>query len=223
VTTLVDSTSSPLNVNVGVVGPQGPPGPPGPVGPTGPAGVTYGPKPLSAEWLGPQGMAFGTQASANGTLLVYSWYLPFDLTFNAIGVEITIPGSAGSLIRLGVYNDNGALSGPGSLLVDAGTLDGTQAAGIRSSPLANLALMAGQYWLAFVQQGAPTTTATVRTSTATDRLTAIAQTVYNTFVANAQGFFAVGVTAALPNPFPPGNVTINAGTGAIPLVKLKLV
>lgn len=69
--------------------------------------------------------------------------------FTAIGAQVTTPGSAGSVVRLGVRyaGDDGA---PDALLVDAGTIDGTSAT--YQTIAVSLTLAIGLYWLVLVTQ-----------------------------------------------------------------------
>lgn len=204
--------------NQGVIGPAGPQGQPGVNGPIGPI---LGPRPLSGSWFGPEGSFYSSGVGGNNTLIVYSWFCGYTLTFTAIGVEIVTPGSAGAVVRVGLYSDRGDYAGPGTIMVDAGPIDGTQAAGIRSAAITPLLINAGtQVWFAYTPQGSPTTGITLRSYTTTSRLTQIAYANYLTFAGNGQGFFAGGITAGLPSTFPPGNVNINAGAGGIAAMKL---
>lgn len=65
-----------------------------------------------------------TQLLTLDRLLLQPWYLPENVTIDRLGAEVTSAGSAGSVVRLGIYADNGA-GLPGSLVLDAGTIDGT--------------------------------------------------------------------------------------------------
>ena len=88
-------------------------------------------------------------------------YFTNNVTLSRIGAEITSAGNAGSLLRLGIYNDNGS-GYPGSLLIDAGTIDGTSVA-VQEITISQ-AVTAGLYWLCATVQGAATTQPTVRTA-----------------------------------------------------------
>ncbi len=85
-------------------------------------------------------------------------WVPNTVTATSLKIEVTTIGSTGSVIRLGIYNDN--LGQPGTLLVDAGTVSGTTT-GVKSATISQV-LTPGLYWLSGCQQGAPVTTTTTR-------------------------------------------------------------
>lgn len=126
------------------------------------------PTPIYASGLryGAQQGLFGTSnAQGNNVMRASPFYLPRTQTFVKIGTEITSAGSAGALIRLGIYADNGNLL-PGALVLDAGTIDGTVLATATPGEITiSENLECGLYWLAAVLQGAPSTAPTVRTNT----------------------------------------------------------
>jgi hypothetical protein len=97
----------------------------------------------------------GTPAGAtlgNGNCYLMPIRVPNAYTLVRIGAKVTIAGAAGSVIRLGIFNDNG--SGlPGALLLDAGTIDGTSATAQEIT--ISQAVGAGVLWLALCGQGAP--------------------------------------------------------------------
>lgn len=85
-------------------------------------------------------------------------------TIDTLSCSVTTAGSAGALIRLGVYADDGTGDKPSTtLLADAGTVDASTV-GVKNATIpGGLALTAGQtIWLAGVVQGAATTRPTVR-------------------------------------------------------------
>jgi hypothetical protein len=71
-------------------------------------------------------------------------------------------GSAGSVVRLGIYLDNG-FSSPGRLLIDIGTVDMTTAGNkvLSISGGAGIYLWGADYWLAAASQGGAATQPTV--------------------------------------------------------------
>jgi hypothetical protein len=92
----------------------------------------------------------------NGVLTGALLYLPTG-TVNEIGARVTGAGSAGALIRLGVYSMNGLA---GTLVWDAGTIDGTSAT-TQTITGGTAAITAGWYLLGGVCQGAPATRPTI--------------------------------------------------------------
>ncbi len=53
--------------------------------------------------------------------------------FDRIGLELTVGGAVGSIVRLGVYDDVGGL--PGNLVQECGSIDGTVVRGRAMDPL----------------------------------------------------------------------------------------
>lgn len=79
----------------------------------------------SGEYWSPIFPANTTAATVAGTLLTFAVYVPVSLTIDRIGAQVT-GAAASSTISLGIYNDDGT-GNPGSLLLDAGTIDGNSA------------------------------------------------------------------------------------------------
>ena len=102
-------------------------------------------------------------ALGNGTLRLAPFVVDRPLKIDRIGAEITTAGEAGSTVRLGIYADNGNRY-PGSLLVDAGTIDAATVGG-QTLTITPLTLPPGVYWIGAVVQGAPTTQPTLRVAT----------------------------------------------------------
>lgn len=105
--------------------------------------------------------ANGTGAYANGELLAIPFFLIEDATFDRIGLGVTSAGQAGSTIGIGIYADDGD-GFPGARVLDAGTVPGDGATGIKQITISH-ALEADLYWLAAVFLNAVTTRPTVRT------------------------------------------------------------
>lgn len=105
-------------------------------------------------------------SSTYSTLLLISnrlYYLPFDISndqpFDRLSYEVTVVGTAGSVLRGGLYADNGTGRRPGNLIVEE-TLVGTSL-GFKEFTI-DLDTP-GRYWAAIVGQGAPATQPTLRT------------------------------------------------------------
>jgi hypothetical protein len=92
--------------------------------------------------------------AVNESLRCYPLYIPRPVTLSRIGLEVVTAGQAGSRIRLGIYNDDGSFY-PGSLLLDAGTIDG--ASTTVQEIIISQAVGQGTIWLAFCAQIAPAT------------------------------------------------------------------
>ncbi len=82
------------------------------------------------------------------------FYMPRDKTADRIAVNITT-ADAGKVIRLGIYNGDGADLYPGSLLLDAGTVDASST-GVKTISI-NQSMPKGLYFLAQCSDGTPTT------------------------------------------------------------------
>jgi hypothetical protein len=143
-----------------------------------------------------------------GTLRLSPFWLPSPIRFDRIGGEITVAGDVGSVLRMGVYGDNGAVN-PKNLLVDAGTMDGG-AVGVHEVTIATLTLGAGLYWIGGVVQNVTTTQPTVR---ALPSVVPMPLLPTGTVIGNALtvGQSMGGVTGALPATF--GAPTYAMGTG----------
>jgi hypothetical protein len=170
---------------------------------------------VTGQYYTSQGIVSVTTAAnpGNGTARYVPFWVPKTATFDRISIRtVTTPGSAGAVIRLGIYNDNGA-GKPGSLLLDAGTIDATAAVGLQEITI-NQSLTAGLYWLVAVPQGAPTTAATTQIVSS-----AISNGPYNASAGTVQyGWLsaAAGVTGALP-----GTANVSSASTASFVVVLR--
>jgi hypothetical protein len=128
----------------------------------------------------------------NGSLV----YLPAG-TITDIGINVTVAGSSGSVIRLGVYS---ASRQAGTLVWDAGTVDGTSATA-QSIGSGTTVIAAGWYALVAVSQGSPATRPTVTRNTGNAPFTAATQTALAPAVAfpSGTGVYVFAVTGALPS------------------------
>jgi hypothetical protein len=96
---------------------------------------------------------------ANGSLRLTPFLVPRPVTLLRIGAEVTSVGSTGAVVRLGIFADNGS-GQPSTLVLDAGTIDGTSAT--VQEIVISQALAPGLYWVGAVTQGSPSTLPTVR-------------------------------------------------------------
>lgn len=141
------------------------------------------------------------------------FYLPRRSSVDRIGVEVTVAGEAGSVIRLGVYADSASESLPAALILDAGTVSGDGAIGFKQITIAQ-DLGPGLVWLAAVCQSAVTTRPTIRS---------IAAAHYSGLVGAPAGLFAPAlsnngytqsaVSGALPATFAYGGVGVGFAEG----------
>lgn len=104
------------------------------------------------------GYVGGSFAFSNGNLLLHPFPIPRAVTATRIGVDITSGGSAGSVVRSGIYADDGT-GKPGALILDAGTVVGT-GTGLILATISQV-LSPPFVWVGAVNQGAPASTATL--------------------------------------------------------------
>jgi len=107
-----------------------------------------------AEWATANGLLGD---SVNGAITAMPWYMPIGFSFQAVAINVSTAGAAGSLIRLGAYRDTGAVfpdfaSGNG-LLFDWGTVT-SSATGVQTITTSGQ-LPTGWCWLVAALQGDP--------------------------------------------------------------------
>lgn len=145
------------------------------------------------------GSATTNAALGVGTLRLFPWYLPKDISIDRIGAEVTTVGDAGSKLRLGIYADTGSAY-PGALILDAGQIAGDSAT-VQDITVSQF-LPAGMYWIGGVVQTVTTTQPTVRTCTG---WFAPMTVIHSNSIpgANGQtiGYSQSSVTGALPSTF----------------------
>lgn len=108
-------------------------------------------------------------------------------SFDRIAVEVTVAGSAGALIRLGVYNSAAGL--PSTVAFDAGTV-ASDSTGTKEITISQT-LAPGAYWLAAVAQ---TAVCTIRTRIGTDTVIPLTAPAAQ----NAVAVYIDSVSGALP-------------------------
>lgn len=166
------------------------------------------------EWHAP-GATFGTSATLGfGTLRVAAYYISQACTVAQAAAEITAAGTAGNVLRLGIYADSGGK--PGALVADWGTIAADAVAGFAKVTGLSTALAPGLYWVGGVVQGA-TTQPTVRTIASSQYAGSLGSADPAIGTVFGAGWFVTGVTGALP-----GSFGAAAATGAAPRVHFKL-
>lgn len=142
-----------------------------------------------------------SQTPLNNTM--YATRLPVakPCTLDRIGIEVTIVGEAGSLLRLGIYRDDATQGNyPGSLLLDAGTVVGDVIG--RKEVTISQALAVGLYWVVVCAQSAPTTQPTIKmTSGYSPGAGGLFSDLSNLFSGGFKENTA-GTSGALPSTFP---------------------
>lgn len=103
-----------------------------------------------------------TAQTGNSLTRVGPVFIPNDITIAKIGCETTVNGEAGSVFRIGIWNDTGG-GYPGTLAKDFGTVAGDGGAAIKEiTPDPVLTLTRGLYWFGGAAQVAATTQPTMR-------------------------------------------------------------
>jgi hypothetical protein len=175
------------------------------------------PAPAAGQYMLPlsQGSASTSVTLGNGTLRLGPWVLERTLTIDRIGGEITAAGEAGSVLRLGIYSDNGNAY-PNALLLDGGTIDGTSAT--TQVATVSLTLAPGLYWIGGAVQAAPSSQPTVRiASNPTIPLALGLGTGLPGASTSAVGFSQTSVTGALPSTF---SASVSS-TGSVPRLLVR--
>lgn len=145
---------------------------------------------------------------------------PFDLSrmavLTSVVAEVTTAGSAGAVVRLGIYADNGSGLWPDALILDAGTIDASTVGNKEITLAAAKALPPGRYWVGGASQGAPTTAPVLRTvgTNGAEFLPSASASASNIPTGAANN----SITDALPASFTPAYGT----TSAVPRVALRL-
>jgi hypothetical protein len=156
-------------------------------------GQVAGSKPT--RWEHPPGTNT-TLTLTDGTFIVTPIFFVRPVTLDRIAVRVTTAGSAGSVIRLGIYSADAAMF-PSTLVLDAGTVD-SSSTGTKEITISQ-ALPFGVYWLGAVGQATPASNPVVaaRTGCITPTLSESSNSQQN-----AQGGLnALGVTGALASTY----------------------
>lgn len=150
----------------------------------------------AGQYYPPMGSISGVVAPANNSARAMPFWLPRRRLIDRIGVETTVAGEAGSLLRFAVYADRDTDSYPGALLFDAGTVAADGAIGLKEITIAQY-VGPGLIWLAVVAQNAVTTRPTMRSIQA--GIMQIGST--NGLLSGQSAFNYSNVTGAFPDPW----------------------
>ena len=136
--------------------------------------------------------------------------IPTTITVDRIAVNIQGAGSAGAVVRLGIYESNNGV--PGALVLDAGTVD-TTSTGTKTITISQT-LAAGYYYLAAVGQ-VEGCTISGNAYSASQQIVPINGTFH---VGQALvSYEKSGVTGALPDPLNPSTIS-----NVYPNIQLRL-
>lgn len=153
--------------------------------------------------------------SAANTLLVQAQvlYVPMMVygatTMTGFSIQVNTGGSAGAVIRAGLYRGDGTAGRPGTLAVDAGTLAATTNGQVLAFTFAVQTLAPGLFWLAVVGQGAPATQPIVLRNNSLGNSPFVTDPT-NAFTSGA-GYSQAGVAGAL------GAATPGAAAASVPI------
>ena len=145
------------------------------------------------------------------------------ITLDRIAMEITAAGTAGSVLRMGIYSSTNSL--PTTLVLDS-AVDKTSGTGLLLADSAtfqsveiNKTLTAGLYWLCYVHNSAATLTCRAITSTAIPHIlgapTALGTGTYASFLSSTLTY------GALPSAFDNTGLAAVVGNPAIISVRLS--
>ena len=153
-------------------------------------------------------VGIGTSAALGvGTLRATPFVVPNAVTVTRIGAEIATVGDAGSVLRIGLYADDGT-GRPGALVSDAGTIAGDSAT--VQEITVSLGLGPGTYWAASAVQVVTVTQPTVRVANGFGVPPIDAGPSAPTAATVFVSFNRTGIAGAFPDPF--GTPTAS-GTG----------
>jgi hypothetical protein len=160
----------------------------------------------SGYWYEPRN---GSQITAGtvvqNRLFLSPWFVSETITIDRIGANHTVPQTSTTL-RLGIYNSD-SNGEPSTVLLDAGTIDTSVAAGVQAITVSQT-LNAGLYYLASVWQGG-STSPTIRTYFASTGNFAPATSTTQQSNQYISGYFSNSVSGALPTLSGPAAATSN--------------
>jgi hypothetical protein len=137
----------------GVKGDTGDTGATGATGATGPSGPLILKMQTGIYYRTPT-LSLADSTAVNNSTLYTPIYIPESTTFDRIAIQTRATFLGSSTVRLGIYNSTNGV--PSTLILDAGTVSPTAASTAYEITISQT-LASGFYWLAFCQQGAPTT------------------------------------------------------------------
>ena len=151
---------------------------------------------ISGMYVKPINIASNNVSTGNGALKLRFQPIFTQIILSEISIQtVAIAGSAGSVMRFGVYNVN-ASGTPTTLVRDFGTVD-TTTTGQKVITGLNLTLTPGLYAFGSVAQGSPVTAPTVRQELNTLGLNGYSSVGYSSIY--GQGWQVTGITGALPS------------------------
>jgi hypothetical protein len=144
--------------------------------------------------------AFNTFLLVQASMLLSPLVIPEFVSIVSVSIDISVVGSAGSVVRTGLYDAAPVTFKPNNLVADFGTVIGTGLNVVTKTPATPLQLPPGLYWQATVGQGAPVTQPTVRASLDSNPLVRPTSLPASGTNANFVAYAVAAVTGALPSP-----------------------
>lgn len=171
-------------------------------------------------WIGPFTENFNpvTVSIARDFLFGMPFHVSRGVNIDKIGIEVTGAGTAGSVIRLGVYADDGT-GKPGALLLDAGTVTGDSNAVKTITLGANLPLPNGKYYLVMIHNSVANIT--VRAISGTGGASAAYRGLnINSFTSGAPNRYTAPLVypGSLPDPFTTAGLVCQNATIPCPML-----
>lgn len=165
---------------------------------------------LSGDWH-QTGPGSGTPSAilGVGTERLAAYWIPAAATITAMAAEVTTAGEAGSLFRLIARSDDGSGASygspgkPAALLVDAGTIVGDGATGVKTITGLSASIAAGGRWIwvGGAVQTVVTTQPTMRTIATPLYALTMGSATPTVLSAAYAGYSQTGVTGAAPAGF----------------------
>jgi hypothetical protein len=179
----------------------------------------YEPSAVSGRWYrrAVTGTTLGNAASTLNKIFVSRILLAAG-TLDRIAIQHLSVSAASEVARLGIYKDSSGR--PGALVVDAGTVDLSTAAGYKALTI-SAPVDAAWYWLAAVRQG-PTNTAGLLVFSNDEQRSGSTQWVeFDGLILQTTLTLATltDVSGALPDPF--GTPTMSQDEGTAPVVAVR--
>jgi hypothetical protein len=151
---------------------------------------------VTGSWYTPIGGSLSGSALAESVEYAFPFVAGASTTITRIAIAVLNAGSAHSVVRLGVRRDSEGL--PGTLLVDAGTVD-TTSVGSKSTTISAPVVGGNRYWLTATTQGAATNPAVLQISSGANSTTIGWGDPYNSLTKSGVGYAAsTPVTGFLP-------------------------
>lgn len=167
--------------------------------PAGGGGMSFGGGRAGFFFGSPMGLGTGYAAAASGRLMAAP--LPLQAcTIDRIAIRvISTSAGAGSVVRLGIYNDDEGA--PGSRLADLGTVP-IDTTGVKEL-IVSQAVTAGVYWLAsLVELASGSATIQDYSSSAPFAVVQSSESLANALTYNLQGYVGTTAVGAIPATFP---------------------